>query len=252
MSQFNIQRLILLIRRQIILNKKSWLMAATSIIGVFILISVIVIIHNDEVNEHYFYPRVSLLKFTLTALFLAGLIFTSKSLSELHSSQKAPGFLTLPASNLEKLLSIWLLTGPGFILFSTLTVLLIRIIAFGFTPIPYSLEEGESWLTFHSTQTAMVYLLIQPVVLLGAVSFKSKPLLKTILTLLTALLTLGLFTAGLIWLLFGASRELQDAAIDFSIFIDKFHFKQLLSILSWIWAPFFMLVAYFKLKERQV
>ena len=102
------------------------------------------------------------------------------------------------------------------------------------------------------------YLVIQPIFLLGAIYFRKMNFLKTVLALIlvgfSIALYSGLLTGLAVWInggnhTFGKIDHYNitnnDAVIHFIVVNAK--------ILYWgLTAPFFLLVSYFSLKERQV
>src|SRR5690606_1862665 len=124
---------------------------------------------------------------------------SSLAFNDLSSTLKSYHYLTLPASALEKLVSMWLLTSVGWIVlfsaaFSVFTFvvnpvaegLFIRVDFHPFDPLgPFALEAMR------------YYFVLQGIFLVGAVFFRGYVFPKTLL----ALIVLLAITGGLLWLL---------------------------------------------------
>jgi len=128
-------------------------------------------------------------------LYSVGFVITSLAFIDLHAPERAYFFLTLPASSFEKFFVRWLMTGIFFVVSS----LVICFICSGLMNALFSpnlpnidLSDQSLWITIQH------YLLLQPVILLGAISFKKNILLKTMLCFISLLLmiTITVFLAS--------------------------------------------------------
>lgn len=114
-----------------------------------------------------------------------GLILTGMAFQDMHHPLERYRYLMLPCSNLERFLSRYLLTGPLFLLYATLTFAAIDWVANLLTE--QWIEVREPLLSPFSPQSLVlmrVYLFAHIAVLTGAICFRSYALLRTTLFLL--------------------------------------------------------------------
>lgn len=115
-------------------------------------------------------------------LFIGGFIITGLAFNDLHDRNRAHAFLMLPCSHLERFLSRWLLTSLMYALgvlifyyvFSTLNSFT-NAILFKQPFLLLNIFEPTLWIEIGK------YIILQSVVLLGAIVFKRYALIKTIL-----------------------------------------------------------------------
>lgn len=179
-------------------------------------------------------------------LYIGGFIVTSLAFKDLHDHSKAHLFLMLPCSNLERFLSRWLLTSVIYALGTLLlyyvyslvsTVVLIQIFNKQSSTLP--LIDSELWMGI------LKYIILQSVVLLGAISFKRFILIKTALVVGVFFTLLSLFSvlSGLVLLFpdYSQSKSL------FELMFNGSHF------IFWvILAPFCWYLTYLRLTEYEL
>ena len=243
-TELNLKRLGFFLRRQLYLNFSTMWIAIGAILGLLLILSALVAVFNDDSNV-----VLGLRNLYLVVFMVGGYIFTSKIFDEMHAPQKSYMFLTLPVSATEKLLAAWLITSPVYVVVAGLIMLLLTsfsaLLAGNMDALPYLLDE-----VFFNCLG--VYMVTQAVFFLGATTFRSNNFLKTLLALIVVALLIGAYTGGFGYLLFGGGNhrlepnsELKDTA--------EFIFTKVIPMLFWwLFAPFMLLVSYFKLKERQV
>lgn len=243
MNALYITRLGLFMRRQLTINIHSFWIALGAITGILILISILVAYFNP-------YELSSLQGLYMAVFYLGGFIFTSKIFYELHAPNRSYAFLTLPVSNLEKLIGAWLITAPLFILVYLLFIFIITSIS--------SLIAGHSAVLVHIFnqdiwQSVANYLVLHSIFFLGACTFKGNNFLKTLLSIFLFMLAVGLFGGLLALLLFGGTNvQVENVSPEFQYFVTDV-FAKIITYLYWYaLAPFMLVVSYFKLKERQV
>jgi hypothetical protein len=119
-----------------------------------------------------------------SCLFSAGLYLTSVAFKDMHHPLERNHYLMLPVSNLERLFSRYLLTGPLLILCAIPAFMVFDHVANNLTAMwidkrepPFSpFTAATKWMLFY-------YMLAHAVVLTGAVCFRSYALLKSMLFL---------------------------------------------------------------------
>ena len=238
------KRLGFFLRRQLYLNFSTMWIAIGAVLGLLFIISALFAFFNREPET-----VLNLRNLYLVVFMLGGYIFTSKVFDEMHAPQKSYMFLTLPVSAAEKLLAAWLITSPVYVVVAGLIMLLLSffssLLAGSMEAFPYLFDKAFF-------NCIGVYMVTQAVFFLGATTFRSNNFLKTLLALIVVALLITAYTGGLGYLLFGQGNhrlepnsELKDTA--------EFIFTKVIPMLFWwLFAPFLLLVSYFKLKERQV
>ncbi|MFP4526849.1 MAG: hypothetical protein ACLFNL_10720 [Bacteroidales bacterium] len=249
---FTIKRLYFLLQRDIKTNLRPYLIGLGAIAGLLLLILVFDSYYRGHINYE---PFVSTFLMIFT---IGGLVFTSRIFSEIHQPEKSYYYLTLPASTLEKLVSQWLLSAVGVILVAYTGVYLVGYIGglmssalFGMDF--YALNLAE----YTSSETWLKYLVVHSIFFLGAVAFRNNNFIKTLLAIFVIGFIIAAFTGGLSYILF-SGEELKDGNVWLSTFdlfpglSEDVMNKLVDAVIRYIIAPFFLVVSYFKLKERQV
>lgn len=189
-SIFSFKRIGLLIRNDIVAN---WAMVRVSVAAVV----AILILYNLAVT-HIFHETHPPGYFLI--LFLGGLWVTSLAFTEIHNEQKNGPYLTLPCSQFEKVLSRLLLTSVFYII----VTLVLYTLFYWVVDIIVRLRTGLSLPLFNPLQPSILhwiaeYLILQSVLFLGAIYFKSHVIVKTVavvgifgLVLMGYILLLGL------------------------------------------------------------
>lgn len=242
-TELNLKRLGFFLRRQLYLNISTMWIAIGAILGLLLIISTLFATFNRDTDT-----LLNLRNLYLVVFMVGGYIFTSKVFDEMHAPQKSYMFLTLPVSATEKLLAAWFITSPVYVVVAGLVMLLLSflsaLVAGHPEALPYMLDSSFF-------NCLGVYMVTQAIFILGATTFRSNNFLKTVLAVIVVALLIGAYTGGLGHLLFGSGyrmepdNKLKDTA--------EFIFTKVIPMLFWwLFAPFMLLVSYFKLKERQV
>ena len=250
-NYFDLKRLYLLTRRQILSERTGWLIALTAVAGIMLVISLLVAYFNPVLMP-------ALTPSYLSIMFLGGYIFTSSIFNELHYPQKAVHFLTLPVSTTERLLAAWIITGILFPIFSLILIALIVFIAnlimnltLDLTPFNHVFSNGGSGV-FRS------YLITQSVFLLGAAYFRKYNFLKTLLAIFIFIVVITAITATAGWMIFSpfSGQEFADDSENLTVNLNSLFAERIPDLARFIYfyagVPFFLVVTWFTLKERQV
>ena len=187
---FSIQRVLLLIRKDLLLNIRQIVVVAVTI-AIIVVLSVLIgglgsEYGTDQVNR-------SSLPLYLIILAAGGLIITSRALSDAHNRRTMHDWYMTPASPLEKLLSrfletslIWMLASYLLYLAATLFGAGLNLLLFGrshtlLIPFQGDLLRGFAY-----------YLPIHAIFFLGAAYFRRLNFVKTILMLGVIAITVSL------------------------------------------------------------
>ena len=262
---FNFNRFILLLKAELLQDKRSLLI---KLVAVFGLLTIFALMNakgepsgdQEFIDFHYlWFPII---------LFIGGIIFTSKSFSELDEKTGAHHYLTLPASTLEKFTSKWLITSIGFATVFSICYWLYALISnglcdsiFGYAPRAFSLFETHHEYDGNSVFIFIkIYLVIQTLYLTGAVVFRKYVVFKTPLAALAIILAFALAITILarivLWDWFnGFSLEPQDIKGQPNDTLQNF-FNGTFESIGWFCLfyllPIWMLIiGYFKLKEKE-
>ncbi|TVR40748.1 MAG: hypothetical protein EA394_07385 [Bacteroidia bacterium] len=195
----------------------------------------------------------------LTVMFIGGFVFTSNIYAELHHPQRSYQYLTLPVSNTERLAGAWAISAVLFPLVSVLAMALIVLIAnlvlniiMNVSPF-YSVFTGGTW------TAVKIYVVTQSMFLAGAAYFSKNNFLKTVLTLFVASMILQFVFAIAAWLILspldpgpGFSMQMQHMTPQLEQLILTYIPNTAKVVFWYLWAPFFLVITWFSLKERQV
>jgi magnesium-transporting ATPase (P-type) len=249
-NNFNIKRLYLLIQRQVVVNQKNLLISFAACFGATLTIFLLVIYGSGSI---LYAPLMSI---SFSIMFTGGLVFTSLGFKELHSPAKAYQYLTLPATTFEKLLSVWLLTSILHIIVSLLLILILALLGNLFAlAIGVGTQSINELLHFGVFKLVWIYFVVQTVFLLGSCYFRKNNFLKTLLALFILGMVLSIY-AGIngVVLFHTLSFNMNDQTTSgtFRHFMQN-SFPMIMHIVFYyLTAPFFLVVSYFVLKERQV
>lgn len=231
-NPLSLTRIVNLMKHDLIVRKKNILITAVTII----LLLALVPGHITSTNSAYF-----------NVLFIGGFVITAMSFKELCDQKSAAFYLTLPASNIERFVSKWFMTSIGYALgllvvycaFGLLS-LLINQVVFGQTFYMFNLLSPALWAGISK------YIILQSVVLLGAITFKKNVLVKTALVVSALSILFGLASVLFVYIfcpncLIGGFAQLVMSSMYGANFI------------FWIvLAPFCWYITYLKLTEVEI
>ena len=235
-------------KRDMIIYRKPILIGSAAILALLLL----------SVGNYAFRvghnPLIFLIERFRTLLIFGGLIFTSIIFWEFKSSASRVHFLSIPASNLEKLISRWTYTALIFPIFCCLVCLIVYLV--------YSPIIDFNMSSFHSrmiSQSFISYWILHPIVFMFSIWYNRY----------NAPLTLG---SGLVFLLgtalvsyiahrfvfheaYNGFKIIEDIKIDVNPKFQDFTEQKIASvakIFGFVVIPlFFSTVSYFKLKEKE-
>ncbi len=181
-------------------------------------------------------------------LYVGGFVITSRSFNDLHNSERAYHYLTLPCSNFERFLSKWIMTSIGYSfallgLFSLYNLLKMGLHYALFSHhIPLiNIFDPALW------QSIETYIILHSIVFLGAVVFKRYSLIKTALSLGCLMLIFTVLTGSISFHFFSLWTPYAVQIQDFSAIVTL-----VLNILWLSIAPFCWLVTYNRIKEYEI
>lgn len=203
---FSIHRLGILVRKDILFDWRSSVLAAAVVSGVLILAATLgSVIGENEIFGYGGYFRAT--------LSIWGIIAASMTFSELHDKSKSDQFLLLPASAAEKtlvrLLRVSLFLPLFILIVIILSSLLIESVLFLIVSKPFYLFNpftGDLWRAIGQM------VIVQSLFFLGAAWFKKTHLLKTLFSILAFCIGLGILSAIFMRIFWGSSFEMHIGA----------------------------------------
>lgn len=249
-NNFSIHRIALLLRRQAFMSSNTLIVAAG--LAAFLLIVLLLTGYNsnEAINDQVFYG------ITLPMVILGGFIFSSLIFNELQNREKAVFFLSLPATSLEKLVAGWLVSSPIFIVLIYVLLMVVNILSGTLL----SLFPGKEFVFIDPFYPPLlnslgIYMVLQTIFLLGALYFKKNNFFKTVLAIF--LVALVCFVWGILMVyLVGGTNNIHMENVDFSEQWRNFGENVLPYIAKTIFwgitGPFFLFIAWLRLKEREV
>jgi hypothetical protein len=246
-NHFELSRFRLLLRMELTRSRKGILMTLLITLGVLFIMGLLLGPLMDPAMVVF--DQSPGFAFTLLT---GGFILSSLAYRDLGNSLRIYNYLTLPVSALEKLLSMWLLTSAGWILFYTIVYSLYALLANAVGQLVY---DHLTFLSFNplgpfALKTMAYYFVLQGIFLAGAAHFRGYAFPKTLL----ALVIMGA-AAGIIMYL------VMRGLFDFDMSSDPDLFAGMLSEQVWnivklmFWcllAPLCWVITYLGLKEQEV
>jgi hypothetical protein len=249
-NQFSLQRFILLMKRHMTLNHKTWLTGFAAIGGLLIIISQFQIFTSGGVLN-----LAVLVNTGTTFILIGGFLLTSMAYNELHSPARSQFLLILPATNLEKLLSHWFVTSFLYVALANIALFLSVLVASIISALVYgSTIEFFNPFTEQNARIMGTYIVIQSIFLLGALYFRRNNLLKTLLAIFLVMMVLSMWSGLIVYILGVPSGDYNAESVS-PVVANFFEFTlpRIAGIIFWVvLAPFFLIVSYFTLKEREV
>ena len=186
---FSPQRLRLLIRGDLVAGYRSLLVVSGTLAGVILLAALAT--HGGVLRDGDFYRRC----FGL-ALFVWGLVASSRAFRPLHDRTRNEAYLLIPASALEKMLARLLAVTVGLVAYLLVFIGLVSVVVETLNLLLYG-GTPEFFDPFHRTvwSAIFVYVILQSFYFLGGAWFRRTHFVKTTLALTLAVAGFACFTA---------------------------------------------------------
>lgn len=272
---FDLNRWLLYIGKHWNENKKRYLLSLAAIGGLLVLWFSFVMLVNP--------PRpmtegVQTLTYYV-GLYLTGCLYASMVFNDLSDGPKAISYLLIPASLFEKLLSAILY---GVILYFICYTVIFYMVDFTMVKVSNGIistaVEHDHSITYRAQEIANVfaptdfaggneiiyfllgYFAIQSIFLLGSVYFVKNSYIKTMVSGLIVFLVLvffvqkviGSFMPGGFFQPFTIYRVFNQGEHDLMVQLPEWFSSMLLFLIKYSLAPCLWVVAYFRLKEKEV
>jgi len=260
-TYFNFNRFLLVLQRDLFENIKSALFGILTVLSIFSFILLMTTFDTNQTILTEFGNRLYLIEFWFIGIFFSGMAF-----KEFRNKEKSMAYLMLPASSLEKFLSTLFLTTIGFFISYTLFFGIFNLLNMGIISSFSETLSLELYNPFNQNvwSSIMVFIPVQAIFLAGATTFKKVPLFYTVLYFFLFMLVYG-FVASLLLkfytgkvsigsigdnngiIYYNSGDELSRSDINDILSIQTFMF-----FLSYLLAPIFWVIAWFKIKEKEV
>ena len=251
---FTLPRFFNLFRAESLSGYKMTIIISSVVFAFLLLIATILASDHDSKDFHQIWFSIVLLG--------GGFYFTSTSFQELNRKEQRMSYLLTPASIFEKFSKKLLITTVGYVvgvtflywIFSGVTEAISeRYFNYSFT----AFNPFDDFFAF----IIKLYLVIQSVFLLGAVTFNRFSFFKTLFSLVLLEIGLSLMAWLMIRIVFAEYFESFFVPIDNMSAMPSYTFLNFIEFTVWpliqniFWfllAPVLWVVTYFKLKEREV
>ena len=244
---FQISRFWLLLKLELARSRKGLVMTLVIIFGFMFIVGLLlspILDPSMVVYEHS--PGYA---FTLL---IGGFILSSLAYRDLGNGLRRYNYLTLPASTLEKFLSMWILTSFGWIFLYTLLFSIYSILA---NAIGQILFDHLTFVAFDpfgqfTIRIMLYYFVLQGVFLAGAAHFRGYPFPKTLLALVLFGAVCGLVMYFILKGLF--DFDMGSESNPFAGMASGQVWNILQWMFWWLLAPLCWVITYLGLKEQEV
>lgn len=264
-NTFDFNRFSLLVKRQWIENKKLFLMASV----ILLVLGLVFYGFNVDLEDGYLINVEGRGVLLIGSIILVGTFFTNYIMRDFSNKNDTTSFLQVPASHIDKFLSSSFYI---FIVFPIIFLLFYYLIDCSFVNIGNSIMDNYprkgnvvknefvfiymmNNKTLHLDTIVGVWVTIQSFIMVGSIYFKRWTYIKTAFT--------GLVLFFLIYLIAGTAFEILVTDLAHQVEVNSNAYLQVKSIedvisditlicLKYIFTPILILIAYFKLKEKQV
>jgi len=270
---FNLNRFGLYIRKHLVDNYRLYGMSMIVLFVLVLLVILITYFNKGTLNKYS-----DILPLYCIGILFSGMIFTSASFNEFSNKPGGVNYLMLPASHFEKFLTTFLFTTVGFLVVYHIVFygvfLWLDALTFSHTQKYMDNDLGSDrgitkTLVFYS---CFVWFLLHSIFLLGATYFEKYSFLKTIFLLVIFLFVLYLINTLFLELFFGSKlqawnhhvpmllvavkKERITSGMGYSVDTLVFLPKQMQQVFSfaglYLVPPFIWVVAYFRLKDKEI
>lgn len=251
-QNFSIKRLSLMLQKDVFDNFTYVLAGYGSVIGLFLFIFLGFLVQGIPIEN---YAKFYTFGLTVVGVLIAGLAF-----NDFRVKEKSMNYLTLPASLLEKFLSMLILTTIGVAASFTVVFYIFNGLAYLIGLLMFDIEPNFLNILDKEILSHILWVFsVQSIFLVGAVTFKKAPLFLTLLAIFIVGFVLLIYSGILSFtlykeMIFGAA---QGGTYNVMVGGDEIETGKTTidiigNVLKYCMAPFFWVVAYLKMKEKEV
>ena len=247
---FNLKRAYQLTLRHILYSKGTLLIGTLAFAGFLLAVAMLTIMSPSLFHNYQLLVQ----KMSLPIIILVGCIISSTSFKEIHTFNKGNFYLTIPVSNLERLASVWFFSSVIYLVWTIAVLLIVNTIIGLMGNLMANISfETVNLFSDEAFQFYKLYFVIQTVFLFGSAYFKKNQFLKVFLSFFGLFLFLALVTNLVAKIFFGdfSPYYFTQVAPELEQYAETF--KVVLKTAFWIFtAPFFLLLTFISLKEKQI
>jgi len=264
---FSLNRTLKLIRKDMLSEYKSLIIWLSTSAGVMIVISALNMLINKLQGGAISGSSEFHTIFYIILLFPGGYILTSSMFKDTHDKSRNIYWLTLPGSTLEKLISRLLISSVFYVIILTLLYPLLAMVSELFNLALFGIRHDFfNPFTGQTLKLIPYYLVTQSLFFAGAASFRKHPFAKTLLSLAVFQIAFSIIAVTLLRIFFGSYfNSIQNLNFNEADFVNftGYSMDSLTGlarfaitagkIVFWgLLAPFFYVLSYFKLSEKEV
>lgn len=249
MKEFSLQRMGFFIRRDITIYKGAFVTGFLVSIVLIFLFCILNMMWDKQLSSDEFFGIFGLIYIPM------GVLFTFTIFREFNDPKANQLYLSIPLSISERLASKWFTAAIIYTLAYSILAIITGILALLFGAVVLNAEFNiPSLFSMQYWTVIKIYFLVQPFFLVGSISFGKNRIGKTLLSLGILALGFMLFNFFLFGILnhnYGlfsgdtlVSEAFDKTAMDFSN-LGRWFYGLLLG-------PLMLIVAYFKMKEKEV
>ncbi len=258
---FDMKRAIMASKLSFNLNKKMLVIGLGGYLGLTFIITFFIAYYTeiqfvDKALNGFLFAAYAFM------LFVGSIVLSGRAFQNLNSPERSIAQLMMPTSTFEKFILPLIYTSLGWLLLSFTVFGIFGFLTNELWDIAFNLQiETFNIFNFlpHTSTIRFVEALffIHSIFFLGAVSFKKYPLAKTALATFIINMVFVIFTLVLIMVLFGSFEfygETMESIYDIYLndeLIERFG-KVMKNVFVYLAPGMLYLIAYFKLKEREV
>ncbi|MGF6845990.1 hypothetical protein QFZ51_001225 [Chitinophaga sp. W3I9] len=265
---FNVRRMQLYLQKHFTDHYRFYGMGMLAVFGLMTGIALLTIL----VAREPFRQTSDIVGFYYAGMFFCGLLFTSRAFNELGSKEKGVDFLMLPASQFEKFITLFLVTGIGYLLFYHISCYLsfkiiesVQLAAFG-----RGIVNNYAFLDDPKEKVYIYYgyIILHAAFLLGATYFHKYSFIKTVLSIFVLGFALWLINCVIVTLIFGFGHDFWKRSMPFLLvskleggptswhtkvyLIPEWLQNTYLFMIKFVIAPVLWTIAYFRLKDQEI
>lgn len=241
--EVSINRIGLLLKRDLLFNGRKRLIGIFAGVGLAVMLSLLGLFGGYISAEQY----------SVTTIFfflIYGSVMANNMFNEWNKTERGYQVITLPASSFEKFFSNWVI---AVFIYPTIGILVILLGAsllnilqsFGIV------VKGDIFQLQIMEILFYTHIVIGSLFFLGGVTFKNNAFIKTIVSVLVTVFSVGLISGFLVYLIFSEGGTMDNNFIIRSE--DVFENKNWVPIVALsLFTGYLGVVSYFKLKEREL
>lgn len=258
MNSFSINRLALLMQKNIYENSKNFLKGISILFGVFTVIIIFSMPSNFEALSYI--PIYYQVGFAIIGIVVSGMAF-----SNLRSKEKTMSYLSIPASTFEKMLSELLISTIVFYVVYILLFYAFNFVMFLFGQV---VDVPVDFINIFEEETLEKYwdlIIFQSIMFAGAATFMKRPLLSTGFSIFLAGIAILLYVvifgsvlkatglpSGITMSEYGVHLNNQQNNLNELFLYSSFIVTTAKNLFYYATVPVFWTIAYLKLKEKEV